>query len=74
MPEALIIVEQAKEMIEKLEVLLPASAKDNFRERLVSHIEQGRADEDFQRKTDALLLYLDTQFDINDFFDSQQEV
>jgi hypothetical protein len=71
LPEALTIVEQAKEMIEKLEYLLPASAKDNFRELLVSHIEQGKADEDFQRKADVLLLFLDTQFDINDFFDSQ---
>jgi len=71
LPEALIIVQQAKEMIEKLEHLLSASAKDSFRERLVSHIERGKADNDFQRKADALLLFLDTQFDVNDFFESQ---
>jgi len=71
LPEALIVVEQAKEMIEKLEYLLPASTKDNFRERLVNYIERGKANKDFQRKADALLLFLDTQFDINDFFDSQ---
>jgi hypothetical protein len=58
-------------MIEKLELLLPDSAKDNFRERLVNHIERGKADKDFQRKANALLHFLDTQFDINDFFDSQ---
>ena len=72
LPEALIIVEQAKEMIEKLALLLPSSAKDNFRERLVDHIERDKVDKDFQRKANALLFFLDTQFDINDFFDSQQ--
>jgi hypothetical protein len=71
LPEALKVVEQAKEMIEKVEILLPGSAKDNFRERLVHHMERGKADKDFQRKANALLLFLDTQFDINDFFDSQ---
>jgi hypothetical protein len=71
LPEALIIVDQAKEMIEKLEYLLPISTNDNFRERLVNHIERGKANKDFQQKANALLLFLDTQFDINDFFDSQ---
>jgi hypothetical protein len=71
LPEALNIVQQAKEMIEKLDSLLPDSAYDNFRERLVNHIERGKADEDFQHKANALLLFLDTQFDVNDFFESQ---
>ena len=67
--EALTIVGRAKEMIEKVADLLPDSAKDNFREHLVNHIEGGKVDEDFQRKADELLLFLDTQFDINDFFE-----
>ena len=71
MPEALIIVHQAKELIEKVELLLPDSTNDNFRERLVNHIERGKADEGFQQKVNELLLFLDTQFDVNDFFDSQ---
>jgi hypothetical protein len=66
--EAQIVVGDAKEMIEKVELLLPDSAKDNFRERLVEHIEGDRADKDFQREANVLLLFLDTQFDINDFF------
>jgi hypothetical protein len=69
--EALNIVEQAEEMIEKVELLLPDSSKDNFRERLVNHIEQGRANKDFQQKANELLLFFDKNFDINDFFDSQ---
>jgi hypothetical protein len=72
LPEALIIVEQAKGMIEKVESLLPNSINNNFRERLVDHIERGKADRDFQQKADALLFFLDSHFDINDFFDSQQ--
>jgi hypothetical protein len=65
------VVGQAKELIEKLELLLPDSAKNNFRERLVNHIEGGKADKDFQRKANALLLFLDTHFDINNFLDKQ---
>ena len=69
LPEALKVVGQAKEMIEMVENLLPDSAKDNFRERFVNHIEGGRANKGFQQKANALLLFLDTKFDINDFFD-----
>jgi len=69
--DALTVVGQAKEMIEKVELLLPDSTNNNFRERLVTHIEQGKADKDFQRKADVLLVFIDTQFDINDFFESQ---
>jgi len=54
-----------------VELLLPDSTNDNFRERLVSHIERGKADDGFQQKVNELLLFLDTQFDVNDFFDSQ---
>ena len=68
--EALIVVQQAKEMIEKIELLLPDSSKDNFRERLVNHIESGKAEKDFQPKANALVQFLDMQFGINDFFDS----
>ena len=71
LPEALTIVQQAKEMIKKLELHLPDSTNDNFRERLVNHIERGKADKDFQRKTNALLVFLDTHFDVNDFFEAQ---
>ena len=71
LPEALTIVQQAKEMIKKLELHLPDSTNDNFRERLVNHIERGKADKDFQRKANALLVFLYAHFDVNDFFEAQ---
>jgi len=69
LPDALTVVGQAKEMIETVELLLPDSESNNFRERLVNYVEGGKVDKDFQRKANALLLFLDSQFDINDFFE-----
>lgn len=37
--DALIVVQQAKEMIHEVEALLPSSPNTNFRERLVAHLD-----------------------------------
>ena len=71
LPEALIVVERAKELIKQVELLLPVSSKENFRERLVDHIESSTAGIDFQRKANVFLIFLEMHFDLNDFLDSQ---
>lgn len=67
LPESLTVVQQAKEMIRELESLLPVSSNISFRERLVAHMEHGNADSGFQLKADALLIFLDKHFGVNDF-------
>src|SRR5687768_17008068 len=39
LPDALTVVQQAKEMIHNVEALLPSSTNTNFRERLVAQLE-----------------------------------
>jgi len=73
LPEALTIVQQAMEMIQELETFLPASSNISFRERLVIHMERGNADLEFQLKADALLVFFDKHFGVNDFFDKPVE-
>jgi hypothetical protein len=73
LPESLTVIQQAKEMIEELETLLPASPNISFRERLVTHMEYGNTDPDFQAKADALLIFFEKQFGINDFFDKPRD-
>ncbi|HKG52867.1 MAG TPA: YkgJ family cysteine cluster protein [Anaerolineales bacterium] len=73
LPNALTSVQQAKEMIHELELRLPASPHANFRERLVTHLEaldQGAsgedADLDFRQKAEALLLFYEQIFGVDD--------
>jgi len=80
LPNALTVVQQAKEMIHELESLLPVSPNISFRERLVAHMEylegfaeQGNADLKFRLKADALLIFLEKYFGVNDFFDKSAE-
>ncbi len=75
--QALVAVKQAKEMINQLEPLLPASASQNFRERLVAYYEhppesarQADAYQEFRLKADALLLFYETVFGVNDLIES----
>ena len=80
LPEALAIVEIAKEMIHDLEALLPASPTPNFRERLVAHLEhlkklpgQENTDLEFRLKADALLGFYEKVFGVTDVVDGPGE-
>ena len=73
LPEALTVVQQAMEMIQELETFLPASSEISFRERLVAHMEQGNTDPEFKLKANALLVFFEKHFGVNDFFDKIQE-
>jgi hypothetical protein len=73
LPESLTVVRQAKDMIDELEVFLPASSKVGFRERLVAQMEQGNADREFKLKANALLNFFEKHFGVSDFFDKSRE-
>jgi hypothetical protein len=80
LPEALTLVEEAKGMIHEVEVLLPPSEHPvlNFRERLVARLENlkasaGQEYTDFRRKADALLLFYEKVFGVNDLVDQPDE-
>ena len=73
LPEALDVIEQTRKMIDEVELLLPVSSIDNFRERLVAHMEHGNLDPKFRLKADALLHVFEKQFGVNDFFDKPDE-
>lgn len=67
LPEALTVIEQAKEQIRELETLLPASQNPNFRERLAGYLES--ADEyhpDLRRKAEDLLCLYEHIFGVKD--------
>jgi hypothetical protein len=73
LPDALTAVEQAKEMIHEVEILLPASPHTNFRERLVEHLEAletktvwDDTDLKFRLKADALLALYARVFGVDD--------
>ena len=72
-PDALTVVEQAKEIIHEVEVLLPASPHTNFRERLVAHLEnlktspeQEGTDLNLRQKVDTLLTLYEQVFGVDD--------
>ncbi len=74
--EALATVKRAKEMIHQLEEILPASPGNNFRERLVSHIEHpeetawpGESHQEFRLKAGALLAFYETYFGVTDLLE-----
>lgn len=76
LPNALAVVGQAKEMISDLELLLPISSSINFRERVVAQIEalqksvrKEKVDIEFNLKADALLIFYENVFGVNDFLD-----
>jgi hypothetical protein len=80
LPQALIVVQETKELIQELEGLLPGSPKNNFRERLVDHIENpepphvsgGEEETDFdlrQMKAGALLDIYENVFGVRDLVD-----
>jgi hypothetical protein len=73
LPKALRTVQQAMKMIREVEVFLPAAPNISFRERLISQVEQGNADADFQQKANLLLAFFEKHFGVNDFFDKPEE-
>jgi hypothetical protein len=71
--KALRMIEQAKEMVHELELLLPGSLESNFRKRLVAHLEypkasaaQEDAELEFQLQAKALLDFYEKHFGVND--------
>ena len=78
--ESLTVVQQAKEMIKELEAFLPVSPIVSFRERLVARMEHleasnghGNTELEFRVKADALLIFFEKHFGVNDFFDKPWE-
>ncbi len=78
--DALAVIEQAKEMIKELKTLLPASPSNNFRERLIAHLERlnesttlRSADLEFQRKAGELLILYEKQFGVKNLVDTFEE-
>ncbi len=76
LPQALAVVQQAKDRIDALDPFLPASAGSGFRERLVAHIEHppagARADPtyaEFRSKADELLRFYETFFGVTDLLE-----
>ncbi|HLO15051.1 MAG TPA: YkgJ family cysteine cluster protein [Anaerolineales bacterium] len=78
---ALTVIEQAKELIHELEILLPNSPRNNnFRERLVAQLEslqtskgEEHTESEFQRKADALLTFYEQVFGVNDLIETPDE-
>ena len=73
LPKALKVVKQAMELIQEIEMFLPPSPEISFRERLIAQMEQSDADSELLRKADALLIFFDMHFGVNDFFDEAEE-
>ncbi len=78
--DALAIVEQTKGMIRELKTLLPDSPSNNFRERLIAHLEHlnestalGGVDLEFRRKAGELLTLYEKQFGVKDLIDKFEE-
>jgi hypothetical protein len=74
LPEALMVIQQAKELIDELDALLPVSSNRNFRERLVHEIEQRGDDVEFQHKARRLLCFYQDHFGVKDLIDHLDEV
>lgn len=73
LPDAQGSIEQVKDLIHELEMILPPSQHTNFRERLVDHLETLQEkplwddrDLDFRLKADVLLVQYDRVFGVND--------
>jgi uncharacterized protein len=74
LPEALSVIEQTKAMIKELKTLLPNSNSNNFRERLVDHMEnQGKADPKFMQKARELLILYEKQFGVKGLIDLPED-
>jgi len=75
LPEALTVVQQAKGMIKEVDELLPVSLNNNFRERLVSQLENpGEKDLEFQEKAGTLLVFYRDRFGVKDIVADLEEI
>ena len=66
------VIKDAKEIIKEVEELLPASSKQNFRERLVHHLEDG--DAKFRKKAHDLLIFHRDRFGVKDIVEDLEDV
>ena len=86
LPDAVTVVQQAKEMIDEVEALLPSSPNTNFRERLVAQLArlenpeylrlsdgQKNTDLEFRQKAGALLIFYEKVFGVKDLVDKPAE-
>lgn len=77
LPNALMVIEQAKEMIREVESLLPDSAESNFRQRLVTELEEAGAlaqtDAGFRLKAEALLDFYEKVFGVDDLVEKSDD-
>jgi hypothetical protein len=70
LPDAMEKVQQAHEMIRKLEAYLPVSATVSFRERLLTKMEdRSPENKEFREKAQRLLSYFEDFFGVMDFFE-----
>ncbi len=76
--EALRVIEQGKELIDEVERMLPPSANQNFRERLVAEIEQpdmaawNKSEyREFSRKAGALLRFYADKLGVTDLLEQE---
>ena len=78
LPNALAVIQQAKEMIREVESLLPVSRETNFRQRLVMELEEAdglaQIDAEFRLKAEALLDYYEEIFGVDDLVEKPDEV
>jgi hypothetical protein len=80
LPEALDVIKQTKSMITELKTLLPHSKNNNFRERLVAHLEHlnesaalGNEDVEFKRKAGELLDVYEKYLGVKDLIDRSED-
>lgn len=66
---ALTIVQQTKSLIHELDLALPNSSTQNFRERLVACLEKEDANSAILKKAKELLGVYESQFGVNDLVD-----
>lgn len=78
LPNALTVIQQAKEMIREVESLLPESAETNFRQRLVTELEEANGlaytDAKFRSKAEALLGFYEKVFGVDDLVERADDI
>lgn len=80
LPDSMTVVEQAKGMIHEVEALLPISTENNFRQRLVAHLEhleqsaaRENPDLEFGLKAGALLFFYEKVFGVTDLVEKPDD-
>ena len=69
LPSALEVVTQTKSLIHELDLVLPTATTSNFRERLVTCIEDDNTPPEIRQKAKELLDVYESQFGVNDLLD-----